>query len=287
MTSPDTTPRGAMLVLILLLGVLAWAPACADSPTRLKDLNTSSEISLAEAVPALREADLILVGESHGNAGHHGAQLAVIRALHEAGDEVCVGLEMFQRREQAVLERWIGGDMAEDEMQAAFLRNWGVEWPAYREIFLYCRDNKVPMAGLNVPRAITRKVARQGFSSLTAEEIGLLPPIACRVAPEYESFLRNFTGSDGHQGAFERFCEAQLVWDAGMAAHALEYLGDRPGTTMVVMTGSVHAWKPAMPDQVRRLAPEARLISILPEFSSRKDGGEADTRDADYLVLGM
>ncbi len=287
MTTPDTAPRRTMLVLTMLLGVLSWIPACADSPVKLKDLAASSEISLAEAVPVLSDADLILVGESHGNTRHHGAQLAVIRALHEAGTEVCVGLEMFQRREQAILDRWIDGNMSEDAMQDAFLRNWGVEWPAYRGIFLYCRDNNVPMAGLNVPREITRKVARQGFSSLTAEEIGLLPPIACHVAPEYESFLRNFTGSDGHQGAFERFCEAQLVWDAGMAVHALEYLDNRPGATMVVMTGSVHAWKPAMPDQIRRLAPEARLISILPEFSSRKDGGEPDTRDADYLVLGM
>jgi uncharacterized iron-regulated protein len=287
MIVPDTAPRGTLLVLTLLLALLAWAPACADSPLELKDLNTSSKVSLAEVLPVLAGADLILVGGSHGNTRHHDAQLAIIRALHEAGDNVCVGLEMFQHREQAVLDRWVAGGMSEDGMREAFLRNWGVEWPAYREIFLYCRDNAVPMAGLNVPREITRKVARQGFASLTAEEIGLLPPIVCRVAPEYEAFLRNFTGSDGHQGAFDRFCEAQLVWDAGMAAHALEFLGDRPGATMVVMTGSVHAWKPAMPDQVRRLAPEARLISILPEFSSRKDGGEADTRDADYLTLGM
>lgn len=279
--------RTLFLFLALAAAALGGAPACADPPLRLADLAAGREVSLAEALPTLAAADVILVGESHGTRRHHEAQLAVIRALHEAGDPVCVGLEMFQRREQAVLDLWVAGGMGEDEMQAAFLRNWGVEWPAYRDVFLYCRDMRIPMAGLNVPREITRKVARQGFASLTPEEIGLLPPIACSVDPKYEAFLRNFTGSDGHQGVFDRFCEAQLVWDAGMAAHALDFLRAHPGRTMVVMTGSVHAWKPAMPDQLRRLAPQAGLLSLLPQGSSRKDGTEPDTLDADYLMLGM
>ena len=281
------SPIRHLMLALTLATALTVAPACADQPLRLLDIAAGREVALAEAVPALAAADFVLVGESHGNRQHHDAQLAVIRALHEAGHKVCVGLEMFQRRDQAVLDRWVAGGMNEEEMREAFLRNWGVEWPAYRAVFLYCRDMRIPMAGLNVPREITRKVARQGFAALTPEEIGLLPPIACSVAPEYEAFLRNFTGSDGHQGAFERFCEAQLVWDAGMAAHALDFLRPRPGLTMVVMTGSVHAWKPAMPDQLRRLAPEGRLVSMLPQGSSRKDGGEPDTRDADYLMLGM
>jgi uncharacterized iron-regulated protein len=287
MTVLSPMPRAFLLLTALALAALAVAPACADGPVRLLDLRASREIALAEAVPDLARADLVLVGESHGNRLHHGAQLAVIRALHEAGDAVCVGLEMFQRREQHVLGRWVAGKMAEEEMQEAFLRNWGVEWPAYRAVFLYCRDQGIPMAGLNVPREITRKVARQGFAALTPEEMGLLPPITCSVDPEYEAFLRNFTGSDGHQGAFERFCEAQLVWDAGMAAHALDFLRARPGSTMVVMTGSVHAWKPAMPDQLRRLDPQAVHVSILPEGNSGKDGGEPDAQDADYLIRGM
>ena len=277
----------SLLLSLALVAALGGATACADQPLRLLDLAAGRDVSLAEAVPALAAADLVLVGESHGTRQHHDAQLAVIRALHEAGDPVCVGLEMFQRRDQAALDRWVSGGMDEEEMREVFFRNWGVEWPAYREVFLYCRDMKIPMAGLNVPREITRKVARQGFAALTPEEIGLLPPIACRVDPQYEAFLRNFTGSDGHQGAFDRFCEAQLVWDAGMAAHALDFLNARPGLTMVVMTGSVHAWKPAMPDQLRRLAPQVRLVSMLPQASSRKDGEQPDTRDADYLMLGM
>ena len=280
-------PHAVLLLLTLAIAILGAFPANAETSIRLLDLRLSREIPLAAAVPDLAGADVILVGESHGNIRHHDAQLAVIQALHKAGDKVCVGLEMFQHREQQVLHRWVTGKMSEEEMQVAFLRNWGGEWAAYRKVFLYCRDQGIPMVGLNVPREITRKVARQGFAALTPEEIGLLPPITCSVDPQYEAFLRNFTGSDGHQSAFDRFCEAQLVWDAGMAAHALDFLRGFPGGTMVVMTGSVHAWKPAMPDQLQRLDPQVRLVSILPEGSSRKDGEEPDKDDADYLIRDM
>ena len=287
MTTRSPLPGIVLPVLILAALALGSLPACADAPAQLLDLRPSRQIALADALPVLAGADLVLVGESHGDTRHHAAQLAVIRGLHEAGDAVCVGLEMFQRREQPVLDRWIAGGMTEEEMREAFLRNWGVEWPAYRDVFLYCRDRGIPMAGLNVPREITRKVARQGFAALTPEEIGLLPPIACSVDPDYEAFLRGFTGSDGHQAAFERFCEAQLVWDAGMAAHALDFLRTRPGATMVVMTGSVHAWKPAMPDQIRRLAPQAVTVSILPEIGAQGKSAEVTPADADYLLPGI
>lgn len=287
MTAARSARTSCALLLAAASVLLSLLQACAEAPPRLRDLRGGREVALTEAVPALAEADLVLVGESHGNTAHHGAQLAVIRALHESGDAVCVGLEMFQRSEQGVLDRWVAGGMSEREMEEAFQRNWSVEWPAYREVFRFCRDRRIPMAGLNVPREITRKVARQGFSSLSPGEAGLLPPISCSVDPEYEAFLRSFTGSDGHQGAFERFCEAQLVWDAGMAAHALDFLRPRPGTTMVVMTGSVHAWKPAMPDQIRRLAPQAVSMSILPEIGAQGKSANVTASDADFLLLGM
>jgi hypothetical protein len=88
------------------------------------------------------------------------------------------------------------------------------------------------MVGLNVPRSITRKVAQNGFESLTPEEIGKLPPIVCRVDREYEEFLRRVLGSHGSESGFRRFCEAQLVWDTAMAIYALEYLKSIPNARL-------------------------------------------------------
>jgi len=279
-------PRYIAIFIAQLLALVASSPAFSNAPLTLLDLARSRTASLTELAPELAKADLVLVGESHGNPLHHQAQLAVIRGLHEAGHPVSVGLEMFQRLEQNVLDRWIAGSLAEADMVQAFSRNWSIAWEAYRDIFVYCRDNGIPMAGLNVPLKITRKVAREGFFALTAEEVGLLPPITCSVDPQYEAFLRGFAGSSGHEASFDRFCQAQLVWDAAMAVHALDFLKTRPDRTMIIMAGSVHTWKPAVPDQVRRLAPQAAVISILPETGIKGDRSGIGTSDADFLIPG-
>ncbi|WP_084604564.1 ChaN family lipoprotein [Desulfonatronum thioautotrophicum] len=273
-------------LLAIFLAVFPASPRAAEE-LRLWDLNHSRATTLSEILPVLSSVDLLIVGEAHGNPRHHAAQLTIINEMHASRTTIAVGLEMFQQREQQVLDDWVAGAIPESEMNRAFTRNWGNLWPAYQDIFIYCRDHGIPMVGLNVPREITRKVARQGFASLTREELGLLPPIVCRIDPEYEAFLRRFVGTDGHAGAFERFCEAQLVWDAAFAVHALDYLKNQPDHTMIVLTGSVHAWKPAMPFQVHRLAPQIRQASIVPDIPAHMDRLDITANDADFLMLGL
>ncbi len=254
----------------------------------LWDVAAGQELSIADAVPDLASARLVYAGESHDEFLHHLAQLEVIRALHRAGHDIAVGLEMFERREQEALDKWTAKELEERAFMSVFRRNWGQMWPLYRGIFMYCRENGIPMVGLNVPRSVTRKVAREGFESLTEEEIGMLPPIACNVTPEYEAFLRRVVGAHGQdEGEFQRFCEAQLVWDTAMAVHAMDYLEERPETTMVVLTGSVHAWRPAMPLQVWRQKPSTAQRIILPRIEGRLDRDSVDVEDCDYLMLGV
>jgi uncharacterized iron-regulated protein len=152
---------------------------------------------------------------------------------------------------------------------------------------LYCRERNIPMIGLNVPRSITRKVAQNGFESLTPEEIGKLPPIVCRVDREYEEFLRRVLGSHGSESGFRRFCEAQLVWDTAMAIYALEYLKNHPARTVVVLCGMIHAWKKAAPEQATRENAEVEQAVIQPAVKGRWTPGSVSKEDADYLILGL
>jgi hypothetical protein len=152
------------------------------------------------------------------------------------------------------------------------------DWHLYRDIFLYCRERRIPMVGLNVPRSITRKVAQNGFESLTPEEIGKLPPIVCRVDREYEEFLRRVLGSHGSESGFRRFCEAQLVWDTAMAIYALEYLKNHPERTVVVLCGMIHAWKKAAPEQAARENADVEQAVIQPAVKGRWTPGSVSRR---------
>ncbi|WP_419658085.1 conserved uncharacterized protein, DUF399 [Desulfosarcina variabilis str. Montpellier] len=253
----------------------------------LWDVAGKAEISLDQAAGKLPSPGIVYVGEFHDNAAHHAAQLAVIQSLDKRKRPLAVGLEMFQHIEQSILDAWIARALSEAEMRRAFARNWSEDWGLYRDIFLYCRDRRIPMIGLNVPRSITRKVARNGFESLTPEEIGKLPPIVCRVDREYEEFLRHVLGSHGSESGFRRFCEAQLVWDTAMAVYALEHLKNHPERTVVVLCGMIHAWKKAAPEQAARENAGVEQAVIQPSLKGRWTPGSVSKQDADYLILGL
>jgi hypothetical protein len=51
--------------------------------------------------------DVLLLGEQHDDADHHQWQLQVLAGLHALRPEMIIGFEMFPRRVQPVLDRWV------------------------------------------------------------------------------------------------------------------------------------------------------------------------------------
>jgi len=277
---------GVTLILTLLtLAYLSWARNSPDD--RLLRVSDRAVVSLSDIIPDLKSAKLVFIGELHDQELHHQAQLEVIRRLYELGVPVAVGLEMFRRDSQAQLDRWVKGEITEEAFQKIYFDNWGLPWDLYRDIFVFARDHKIPLVGLNVPREITRQIAREGFASLTPEQLGDMPAVSCLVDDAYAAFIRRSLGMHTHGGMdFTRFCEAQLFWDTAMAWNALRFLKDHPSSTMVVTAGSGHAWKRGIPAQVTTRTPLPFRV-ILPEIPGRLDRETVRLDDTDYLWLGI
>jgi len=254
---------------------------------RLYDINQGRTISLSEAIPALKQNRIILIGEHHNNNRHHEAQLTIIRALKEAGVRVAVGLEMFRSDSQQALDHWVDGAMAESEFKQIYFDNWSYPWSDYGMIFDYAREEKIPLIGLNVPMEIPRQVASQGFQSLDEQQRAKLSNITCRVDKAYMDYIKKAFGAHAHGKLnFTYFCEAQLVWDNVMAINALEYLYKNPAAAVVVLTGTGHAQKDAMPRQIRKRS-EVAFAVILPEVKGIMDPATVDQQEADYLILDL
>lgn len=272
-----------IMTVALTVAVVSNGQAVPDA--HLLNLTSRQTVSLNDLLPALARHRLILVGELHNQKAHHDAQLNIIRSLNEAGVPVAVGFEMFEKESQPALDRWVGGEMDRQTFQAVYYENWNFPWELYQDIFDYAREKQIPMIGLNVPRDITRQVAREGFDSLTEEQRGRLPEVACRVDKKYMQFIRRAFGAHAHGNLnFSYFCEAQLVWDTAMAIHAIEFLEAQPQRTMILVTGSGHARKLGIPDQFRRRS-ELPFTVILPEVPGAIDAGTISSEDADYLYL--
>ncbi|SDM12962.1 Uncharacterized iron-regulated protein [Geoalkalibacter ferrihydriticus] len=250
-------------------------------------LSSGEEIAFDDLITDLDQAQVVFVGELHDHEGHHQMQLEIIRALHERGGPLAIGLEMFQSDYQGALDKWVAQEMEELNFLLVYQQNWSL-WPLYRPIFMHAREQGIPLVGLNIPREITRQVAREGFASLNPEQLrGMnLKGFACIVDPAYEQFIRRALGLHGHadNDRFTHFCEAQLLWDAAMANNLVNFLEENPDHTLVVLAGSGHAWKYGIPAQLENLA-EFDYRVVLPEVRGRIDRGNASVSDADYLWL--
>ncbi len=275
----------ATVTLMLSIGNMLAAHPHPDPAVRLFDLGRQALVTEAQGIQRLKSARIVLVGEHHNNAAHHEAQLLVIKSLHEAGLKVAVGLEMFRKESQADLDGWVDGKISERQFKPLYLDNWNYDWALYRPIFDYARENRIPMVGLNVSRKITAQVAYHGFESLDAEQRGSLEGITCNVTPEYRAFIGKAHGVHGHgEMNFERFCEAQLVWDSAMALNAVAYLKENPDTVMVILAGSGHARKLGIPTQLEKRVPWPYAV-VLPETEGIFDAQSITVGDADYILM--
>ena len=200
---------------------------------------------------------------------------------------MAIGLEMFSTNSQKALDQWVRGDMDEAEFQKIYYENWSFPWPLYSMIFNYAQDMKIPLVGLNLPRAITEQVARKGFESLSEEQKRQLPVVECTVDPDYMAFIKRAHDSHAHsQFDFTYFCEAQLLWDKVMAVHALAYLEANSRFSMVLLTGTAHAWKMGIPAQIRKRSGLSYVV-ILPQVPRDIEKGNIIQQDADYLILAL
>jgi uncharacterized iron-regulated protein len=192
---------------------------------------------------------------------------------------------MFRKDQQASLNRWVSGDIDERDFEKIYLDNWNFPWSLYREIFITAREHNIPLVGLNVSRDITRQVAQQGFSSLSASQRGDLEGVSCNVTREYRDFIRSAFGAHGHGNMdFIRFCEAQLVWDSAMAVNALAYLERHPDRIMVLLAGSGHARKMGIPYQVKSRSPVPFTV-LLPLTPDIFEPENLTSAEADFIIL--
>jgi uncharacterized iron-regulated protein len=278
-------PIAVVLIVILFLGSsLFLVPGSGHA--HIYRFADQAIPSFEQMLDDLVQARVIFIGELHNNAGHHRAQLQVIRGLKKRGVQLAIGMEMFRRDSQEMLDRWVAGELSLPAFAAVFNDNWS-SWGQYREILFYGYSERVPLVGLNVSRDITRQVAKKGFASLDEQQLQRLPAVACNVDRTYEKFIRRaLKGHVNRDIPFRNFCEAQLLWDKVMAHNIIRFLDANPDYSMVVLAGSGHSWKRGIPAQLQQLTDISYRV-LLPEIPGKADRSNLSIADADYLLLGV
>ena len=267
------------------LGLLLLMAALVIGCTRqIVKLNDGQPVEFEGMMGELKGARVIFVGEAHDEEAHHQAQLDIIRALDEKGIPLAIGLEMFPAENQRYLDHWVAGRLDAGSFKSVFMNNWKVNWWFYEDIFLYARDHKIPLIGLNIPKPIMHKVYTQGFAALSEQERHGLPvEISCDSSDPYTAKMRKFyKRHSSNTGTFDYFCEAQTLWNRGMALRIADYLKREPSRVMVVLAGGAHAMKQGIPWQMAKYGDfDCRVV--LPGIEGLF-ATEVTFSDADYFI---
>ena len=214
----------------------------------ITDTATGELVTPAEMARRLAKTGILFIGENHTDQNFHDVQFRTIRALHDAGREVLIGLEMFPYPEQPSLDNWIAGRYTEDGFVelARWYDNWGYHWNYYPAIFNYARENGLPMYAVNSPRDVVKSVRTKGFGNLTPEEAAHVPPTLAPESDEHQRMYRAFFDKDDalhmNEAALDGLYRAQTMWDATMGWNALQALRQHGGKNaiMVVLIGAGH-----------------------------------------------
>ena len=248
MTIPSLTRR--LFVLLALLAATAFSILVSESGAAGRASGPAPAPATSCVVPAswtifgdrkpqlansrqvlseLARRDVVLLGEEHDDADHHRWQSQVLAGLHAQRPEMVIGFEMFPRRVQPVLDRWVAGELTIKDFlaQSEWDKVWSVPAEIYLPLFHFARLNRIPMLALNVDQDLTRAVAEKGWDAVpAAEREGVGRPAPASAA--YQQFLfeiyrqhaamRSKPARAGSRDpVFANFVDSQLAWDRAMA----------------------------------------------------------------------
>ncbi len=262
----------------LLMGGACWLDlrlAVADTGwegTSVQNVVQKSPESPAQVLDRLATVQVVYLGETHDRAADHVAQQAILQALHQRHQPIILAMEMFQRPAQPALNAYLAGKLSEAELQTRsdYQKRWGFPWEFYAPMLRFAQKNQLSVIALNTPSEVTRKVARQGLESLTWAERRFIPPLsAIDIGPasyrqRLEAIYKSFHSGKTNSQSFDRFFQAQVLWDETMAEQIAATVRHHPQALVVVLVGQGHLlYGEGIPGRVLRRRPDIRQVTLL------------------------
>lgn len=272
------------IFIFIFIFILLLIPYVNAHAAQFVGVSDKKPAGLAEVVKNVEGADVIFIGETHDNAQHHQAQLDIVQSLHMKKFAIAIGLEMFTPEDQQKLDAWTEGKLDEERFIPIYSRNWSYGWQLYRDLFIFARDNHIPLIALNIPKTVISKVVAKGSSALQESESP--PKISWSLNESQTAYMRTITkqafGNTPPDKLLARLCQAQALRNSGMAWNVAKYKKMHETVKVVVLAGAWHAVKNGVPELLSvydRLTYKV-ILPELPEFNLEN----ATVREADYLI---
>jgi uncharacterized iron-regulated protein len=240
-------------------------------------LPEGDSVNFAQLLNDLNTTRVIFVGESHDQIEHHQIQVSMIQDLVAKGKDVVIGMEMFERSQQPVLDRWSQGLLTEEEFlkEVQWDSTWGMDYELYKGILDEAKSHHLKVLGLNVPRDLVKKVAEDGIEKLSPKDRKRLPEMDLTNQPHRAYIASIYKGHEkGSAKDLEYFYEAQCLWDEGMGQSLSEFLksSQAEGKTVLVIAGSGHVvFDFGIPNRLYRRIPVSLKTIVLKAWTKELD----------------
>jgi uncharacterized iron-regulated protein len=219
------------------------------APPASQAASAPSPLSSGKLLDQLANEHVVLLGETHNCSDDHRWQLVMLTALHQLHPNLAIGFEMFPRRIQPVLDRWVAGQLSETEFmrQAEWGKVWDYDPEFYLPLFRFARQYHLSMLALNVEHDLVNQVRNAGWDAVpVSRREGVGRPAA--PLPAYQAELQAIFdlhpamqgGRHDQAAQFAHFVEAQTLWDRAMAEGIAQFRQSHPDTLVVGILGAGH-----------------------------------------------
>lgn len=275
------------------------------------DGQTNSPINWFEVVARAAQADVVLIGELHGDPAVQSVLTTFWEDLLPQAPGAWLALEFFERDQQTAIDDYLAGVTTEDEFRKATNRTEGSYPAGHRAMLERAKAQGRPVIAANAPRRYARLARTAGFDRLqtlgpeTQRFFSL--PAALTEGPyrsRFEEVMRPMLESGEKAAAeareqaeamrtgdttaepqdlaskLEGYYRSQNLWDATMADSVARpaLAGGRP---VVLVVGQFHTdYNGGLAERVRSLAPGARVMTISLVDESPSQGASMRGQDA-------
>ncbi|HEY0844010.1 MAG TPA: ChaN family lipoprotein [Noviherbaspirillum sp.] len=297
---------------LLALGAIALPASHAAAPASeclvpgswtVPGSKPKTAVTTPEVIADLAEHDVVLLGEYHDDDDHHRWQVHTLAALQALRPGMAIGFEMFPRRVQPVLDRWVAGELTLKQFleQSEWDKVWNTSPDLYVPLFQFARINRIPMIALNVDNALNKAIREKGWDQVPeAQREGVgkpAPPL-----PAYRDFLFDVYRMHLSHGptnpkagnpaksdkGFSNFVDSQTTWDRAMAealARPLqsETAGGKPLVVGIIGSGHLR-YRHGVPHQLEALGIKAVAVAMAMEPDADCKELRSDIADAVFAL---
>ena len=283
---------------------------CANAG-RWIDVSSRRKLQRVQVFDRLARKPIILLGETHNRGDHHRWQLHTLAGLLGRTDKIVIGFEMFPRRVQPVLDKWVNGELSAKAFlkEAEWRKVWGFDADLYLPLFEFARMHRIDMRALNVERSLISSVGAKGWKGVDdTKREGVSKP-----APVSETYRRDLAevfirkeelGKASKAGKplkqpgdisideeklkatfvreeFQRFVGAQSTWDRAMAEALAAARRSSPEAVVVGIMGSGHVeHRHGVPHQLQDLGMDD-VMTLIPVDA----GGDCERMRSNFADL--